>query len=36
MHKKLKKLIIVYHYLLEEDRNGHVWGGVLPQKIFEI
>jgi hypothetical protein len=36
MHKKLKKLTIIYHYLLEEDSNGQVCGGVLPQKIFEI
>jgi hypothetical protein len=35
-HKKFKKLTIIYHYLLEEDSNGHVCGGVLPQKIFEI
>ena len=31
-----KKLNIIYHYLLEEDSNGHVCGGVLPQKIIEI
>ena len=30
------KLTIIYHYLLEEDSNGQVCGGVLPQKIFEI
>jgi hypothetical protein len=34
--QKVKKLTIIYHYLLEEDSNGHVCGGVLPQKIFEI
>jgi hypothetical protein len=34
--KVKKKLTIIYHYLLEEDSNGHVCGGVLPQKIFEI
>jgi hypothetical protein len=36
-HKKLKKILtIIYHYLLEEDSNGHVCGDILPQKIFEI
>ena len=27
--KVKKKLTIIYHYLLEEDSNGHVCGGVL-------
>ena len=31
-----KILTIIYHYLLEEDSNRHVCGGVLPRKIFEI
>ena len=35
--QKVKKILtIIYHYLLEEDSNGQVCGGVLPQKIFEI
>jgi hypothetical protein len=35
--QKVKKILtIIYHYLLEEDTNGRVCGGVLPQKIFEI
>jgi hypothetical protein len=35
--QKVKKITIIYHYLLEEDSNGHVCGGVLPgQKISEI
>jgi hypothetical protein len=35
--KSKKKITIIYHYLLEEDSNGHVCEGVLPgQKIFEI
>jgi hypothetical protein len=35
--KKVKKITIIYHYLLEEDSNGdQVCGSVLPQKIFEI
>jgi hypothetical protein len=36
--QKVKKILtIVYHYLLEEDSsNGHMCGGVLPPKIFEI
>jgi hypothetical protein len=34
--KVKKKLTIIYHYLLEEDSNGHVCRGVLPQKSFEI
>ena len=37
-HKiKVKKILtIIYRYLLEEDSSGHVCGGILPQKIFEI
>jgi hypothetical protein len=35
-NKSKKILTIIYHYLLEEDSNGHVCGGILPQKIFEI
>jgi hypothetical protein len=34
--KVKKKLTIIYHYLLEEDSNGHVCGGILPQKNIEI
>ena len=35
--QKVKKILtIIYHYLLEEDSNGHMCGGVLPQKMFEI
>jgi hypothetical protein len=34
--QKVKKITIIYHYLLEEDSNGQVCGGVLPQNIFEI
>ena len=34
--QKVKKITIIYHYLLEEDSNGQVCGGVLSQKIFEI
>ena len=34
--KVKKKLTIIYHYLLEENSNGHVCRGVLPQNIFEI
>ena len=34
--QKVKKITIIYHYLLEEDSNGQVCGGVLPQKKFEI
>jgi hypothetical protein len=34
--QKVKKNHIIYHCLLEEDSNGQVCGGVLPQKIFEI
>ena len=34
--QKVKKITIIYHYLLEEDSNDQVCGGVLPQKIFEI
>ena len=30
--KSIKKITIIYHYLLEEDSNGQVCGGVLPQK----
>jgi hypothetical protein len=36
IHKKLKKLTIIYHYLLEEESKGKVCGGVLLQKMFEI
>ena len=35
--QKVKKILtIIYNYLLEEDSNGHMCGGVLPQKIIEI
>ena len=40
--QKVKKNPIIYRYLLEEDSNDQVCGGVLPQKrdnpqkIFEI
>jgi hypothetical protein len=34
--QKLNKINHIYHYLLEEDSNGHVCGGVLRQKIIEI
>jgi hypothetical protein len=35
--EKVKKILaIIYHYLLEEDSNGHVCAAILPQKIFEI
>ena len=35
--QKVKKIVtIIYHYLLEEDSNGHVCGGVLHKKIFDI
>jgi hypothetical protein len=35
--QKVKKILpIIYHYLLEEDSNGHVCGAILRQKIFEI
>ena len=34
--QKVKKILTkMYHYLLEEDSNDHVCGGVLPQKIFQ-
>jgi hypothetical protein len=30
--QSLKKILtIIYHYLLEEDSNGHVCGGILPR-----
>ena len=35
--QKVKKILtIIYHYLLEEDSNGYMCGGILPQKMFEI
>jgi hypothetical protein len=35
--QKVKKILtIIYHYLLEEDSNGHMCGGILPQEMFEI
>ena len=30
------EITIIYHYLLEENSNGHMCEGVLPQKLFEI
>jgi hypothetical protein len=34
-HKiKVKKILtIIYHYLLEEDSNGHVCGGIPPENF---
>jgi hypothetical protein len=29
-------LTIIYHYLLEEDSNGHVCGGILPRKFLKF
>ena len=29
-------LTIIYHYLLEEDSNGHVCGGILPRKFWKF
>jgi hypothetical protein len=34
--KVKENLTIICHYLLEENSNGHMCGGVLPQKMFEI
>jgi hypothetical protein len=34
--QKVKKINHHLSLLLEEDSNGHVCGGVLPQKMFEI
>jgi hypothetical protein len=37
-HKiKVKKILtIIYHYLLEEDSNGHVCGGIPPRKFLKF
>jgi hypothetical protein len=35
--QKVKKILaIIYHYLLEEDSNGHMCGGVLPRKLLKF
>jgi hypothetical protein len=35
--QKVKKILaIIYHFLLEEDSNGHMCACVLPKKMFEI
>jgi hypothetical protein len=35
--QKVKKILtIIYHYLLEEDSNGHVCGAILPRKFLKF
>ena len=34
--KNAQKLTIVYHYLLEEDSNGHMCGVYSPRKFLKF